>query len=332
MRRRARFLTALAILGLALAPALAEARPGGGYSSGSRGARTYQAPPPTRTTPEAPQRFGRTQQTPQAPATTTARPGYGGAATAGAAAGAATRGSWFQRNPFLAGFLGAGLFGLLLGGGLFGGLSGLAGVLGLLLQIGLIALLVMLVVGFLRRRQQPAMAGGAPNPMMRERMDEPRPAASGLGALGATGLARGNARPTDEVGVRPEDFAEFEQALIRVNEAWSRRDIATLQRIATPEMAQYFRDDHAALEARGWRNETRDVKLEQGDLAEAWREGAREYATVAMRFSLVDATWDAQGNVVEGDPNARQEAKELWTFVRVPGGHWTLSAIQQVGR
>ncbi len=344
-RRTARFLSSLAVLALALAPALAEARPGGGSSSGSRGARTYQAPPPTRTAPEAPQRFDRTQTAPSQPGAPSAAPGRPGApATAGAAATAgagAARGNWLQRNPFLAGFLGAGLFGMLLGGGLFGGLSGLAGFFGLLLQIGLIALLVMLAVRLFRRRQQPAMAGGAPNPMMRERMDEPargRPGlggpglgASGIGALGATGLARGNSRPADEVGIRGEDFAAFEELLARVNDAWSRRDIATLQRIATPEMAQFFRDDCAALDARGWRNETRDVKLEQGDLAEAWEEGARSYATVAMRFSLVDVTRDALGNVVEGDPERRQEAKELWTFVRVPSGPWTLSAIQQVG-
>jgi predicted lipid-binding transport protein (Tim44 family) len=117
-----------------------------------------------------------------------------------------------------------------------------------------------------------------------------------------------------------------------VNAAWSREDAAALARLATPEMAQYFRDDYAALAARGWKNETRDVRLEQGDLAEAWREGAREYATVAMRFSLVDVTREvATGRVVEGDLAERQTATELWTFVRVQGGPWTLSAIQQTG-
>jgi len=318
MRRRARFLTMFAILGLALVPALAEARPGGGSSSGSRGARSYQAPPATRTAPEAPQRFDRTQATP-APA----RPS---APVAAPGVGAPGRAGLFQRNPFLAGFLGAGLFGLLLGGGLFGGLSGLAGVLGLLLQVGLFALIAMLVIGFLRRRrQQPALAGG-PAGLMREQMDGPVPTRAG----GSAGLGRGTGRPTDELGIRGEDFPQFEQMLRRVNEAWSARDLATLSRIATPEMVQYFRDDLAALDARGWRNETRDVRLEQGDLAEAWREEARDYATVAMRFSLVDVTRDTEGRVVEGDPETRQETKELWTFVRVPAGDWTLSAIQQV--
>ena len=49
--RKARFLAGFAALALALAPALAEARPGGGFSSGSRGSRTFNAPPATRTAP-----------------------------------------------------------------------------------------------------------------------------------------------------------------------------------------------------------------------------------------------------------------------------------------
>jgi predicted lipid-binding transport protein (Tim44 family) len=32
--------------------------------------------------------------------------------------------------------------------------------------------------------------------------------------------------------------------------------------------------------------------------------------------------------MVEGS-DARQEATELWTFLRAPGGKWILSAIQQ---
>jgi predicted lipid-binding transport protein (Tim44 family) len=74
-------------------------------------------------------------------------------------------------------------------------------------------------------------------------------------------------------------------------------------------------------------NRVSDVKLLQGDLAEAWREGNSEYATVAMRFALNDTTVDrASGRVVDGGP---QEVSEMWTFRRSNGGPWLLSAIQQ---
>jgi predicted lipid-binding transport protein (Tim44 family) len=71
------------------------------------------------------------------------------------------------------------------------------------------------------------------------------------------------------------------------------------------------------------------VRLLQGDLAEAWREGDTDYATVAMRFSINEVTLDNAGRIVSGDPNTPTEATELWTFRRDRGGPWKLSAIQQ---
>jgi predicted lipid-binding transport protein (Tim44 family) len=70
------------------------------------------------------------------------------------------------------------------------------------------------------------------------------------------------------------------------------------------------------------------VKLLQGDLAEAWREGDSEYATVAMRFALKDNMVErARGRTIEGGEPS--EVTELWTFMRARGGNFLLSAIQQ---
>src|SRR6476620_5888681 len=104
----------------------ADARVGGGFGSGSRGSRTFSAPPSTSTAPGTAQPFNRTFS----------QPGHMGAPAAG--------GGFFNRpgmgrgllGGLAAGFLGAGLFGLLFGGGLFSGLGGLSSILGLLLQIG----------------------------------------------------------------------------------------------------------------------------------------------------------------------------------------------------
>ena len=71
-----------------------------------------------------------------------------------------------------------------------------------------------------------------------------------------------------------------------------------------------------------------DVKLIQGDLAEAWREGNTDYSTVAMNFAINDSMVErASGRTVEG--GERSEVTELWTFMRARGGNWLLSAIQQ---
>ena len=77
------------------------------------------------------------------------------------------------------------------------------------------------------------------------------------------------------------------------------------------------------------RNVVNDVRLVSGDLAQAWTEQGRDYATVAMRFSMVDVTRDSAGRVVDGSPDEHVTATEIWTFVRSRGGHWILSAIQQ---
>ena len=68
-----------------------------------------------------------------------------------------------------AGLLGAGLIGLLLGGGLTGGLGGLASFLGLALQIGIIVLIGWLLFSWWQRRNQPATAMGPSLRDMRNR-------------------------------------------------------------------------------------------------------------------------------------------------------------------
>ncbi len=335
-RHPATLLAAVAALALALAPALADARPGGSSSSGSRGSRTYSAPPPTQTAPSTARPVERSMTEPTRPGAaqpaTAARPPLGQPNPAG---------GFFSRNPLMAGLmgglLGAGLFGLLSGHGLFGGMAGLSSIFGLLLQIALIGGLVFLAMRLIRGRSmargpQPAFAGGPPPGMApgmaRSMAGEPaglRPGAAGGGRMAPAG--------TDFVPDKA-DFDAFEHTLKEVNAAWSRQDLGALQRLATPEMVQYFSDDLADLTGRGLRNETRDVTLVQGDLAEAWREGRRDYATVAMRFSLIDVTRRvADGTVVEGDPGRRTEATEIWTFVRAggPDSPWMLSAIQQTG-
>jgi predicted lipid-binding transport protein (Tim44 family) len=103
--------------------------------------------------------------------------------------------------------------------------------------------------------------------------------------------------------------------------------------MTTPEMLSYFNEELANNAKRGVRNEISDVKLLQGDVSEAWRENGSDNATVAMRFSLVDAIVDeANGGLVSGDRTRSTEATELWTFRRddrAPADGWQLSAIQQ---
>jgi predicted lipid-binding transport protein (Tim44 family) len=94
-------------------------------------------------------------------------------------------------------------------------------------------------------------------------------------------------------------------------------------------MVSYFTDDLQRNKARNVVNKVSGTKLLQGDLAEAWREGDSDYASVAMRFSMIDKTVDrVSGRLVEGSEQP-SEATEVWTFLRPRGANWELSAIQQ---
>jgi predicted lipid-binding transport protein (Tim44 family) len=291
----------------------AYARAGSGFSSGSRGTRTFSAPATTTTAPRqaAPMQRTMTQpgQSGSLAATRPATSPFGGLFGGGLLGGLA------------AGFLGAGLFGLLFGHGFLGGLGGFASLLGLILQVALVVFLARLAWNWLQRREQPAFAGG---PNLRDASASP---AGAMPRMNFGGLGGGAA--SAPVEIRPDDFNAFERLLGEIQTAYGAEDLAALRSRVTPEMLSYFSEDLAQNASRGVVNKVANVKLLQGDLAEAWREGDTEYATVAMRFSLTDYLADrASGRVVEGDERP-QEATELWTFRRSRGGEWMLSAIQQ---
>ncbi|MBB2201172.1 Tim44 domain-containing protein [Gluconacetobacter tumulisoli] len=303
---------ALALLPVTGMPHHADARPGGGSSFGSRGSRTYSAPPPTATSP-----YGGTPMqrsiTPQSPG-----PGYGmGAPSAfprspyGTPYAAMSRPHPFA-NGFLGGLLGAGLFGVLFGHGIAGGLHGGGSFLGVLIQL----LLLGLLIGWLVRR----FGGGGRTAMPTQ-----------AGPYGQGTYGQGMPGPSSaQVTITPDDYRAFQRLLLDIQAAWSQQNLPALQHMATPEMVGYFNAQLSDLASRGARNVVSDVRFEQGDLSEAWSENGFDYATVAIRYSMVDITTDMTGHVIDGSSTERVTATELWTFVRPSrGGAWLLSAIQQ---
>jgi len=307
------------VLALALPTVLvissADARVGGGFSSGSRGSRTFSPPPSTSTAPGTAQPFNRTFSQPGSP-------------NIGAPAGGGLfnrPGGLFNRpgggllGGLAAGFLGAGLFGMLFGGGMFSGIGGFSSILGLLLQIALIVLVVRLAMSWWHRRQmtEPAYAGAGPG------------VGAGQAQASTFGRGFGFGSGSAPLEIQPADYEAFERLLGEIQVAWSNEDIGRLRMLATPEMVSYLEGDLEQNRARNRINKTSGTRLLQGDLAEAWREGDTDFASVAMRFSLIDRTLDrTTGQLVEGSEQPT-EITEVWTFLRPRGGNWELSAIQQ---
>lgn len=301
---------------LSLVAADANARAGGGKSSGSRGSFSRSAPPTTDTAPRQAQPLPGAQNPSAGMATP--RPPMAGAQQGSRFGGGLLGG-------LAMGFLGAGLFGMLTGGGFLAGLGSFMGFLGLMLQVALLFFVVRFALNWFRNRNQPATAGNAPQ------FDRQPMAAPGMTTPGAGGVSA--VPQTTPLQLGEADFHAFERLLGEIQTAYSNADRNALLLRATPEMVEAFGQDIGELARRGLENKVSNVKLLQGDLAEAWREPGAEYATVAMRFALTDLKIEkATGRVVEGDPNRSEEATEVWTFVRRPGDNpegWRLSAIQQ---
>lgn len=319
---RLRALPALVALALTLTVVAvdhAEARRGASF--GSRGTRTYAAPPATSTAPREVAPVQRTM---------TPRPAQEQTG--------ATLGAQQTRRPGLFGGFGGSLLGGLVAGGLLGmllghGFGGGAGFLGMILQLGLLALGAMLLMRFLRGRRQPqpsyaGPAGGGHSYGRVPDVDVRGPAADAYAGAAASTPRQGG---SDEIGLGADDFDAFERLLAEIQDAYAREDFGALRGRTTPEVMGFFSEELAANATRGLRNDVSGTRLLQGDLAEAWRENGADYATVAMRWENVDVMRDrATGRVVEGDPDRPTEATELWTFVRARSGEpWKLSAIQE---
>ena len=249
-------------------------------SGGSRGNRTFNTPPTTNTAPKpaAPIERSMTQ-----PGKNTATPGVKTPSTATAPS---RFGSGFG-GLLMGGLLGAGLFGLLSGAGLFGGLSGFASFLGLLLQVALIAGIAYLVISYFRNRNQPALARASSG------------TGGGFAARHAQQLSAGHGRDWRLRGLQPAlsrsskaDFDAFEKLLGDIQTAYAREDVDALGDMTTPEMLSYFARIWPTRSAKACAGRSSDVKLLQGDLSEAWQEPGTDYATVAMRFSMIEVKLD----------------------------------------
>jgi predicted lipid-binding transport protein (Tim44 family) len=169
-----------------------------------------------------------------------------------------------------AGFLGAGLFGLLFGHGLFGGMAGFASIIGLLLQVMLVVIVARLIFAWWQRRNTLAPAYAAAHP------------ATGHSFGGLSGMLAGTtAPPGGEPTIAKSDYDAFERLLGDIQAAYSAEDRSALRAKVTPEMLSYFSEQLAGNASRGLINRVTDVKLLQGDLK--WRTGCEGRISVVKR-------------------------------------------------
>jgi predicted lipid-binding transport protein (Tim44 family) len=238
---------------------------------------------------------------------------------------AANPGGGFFSRPGIGGMLGGLVVGGLLGSMLFGGGHGFGGPG--LLDILLIGGGLFLLFKFLRSRRTATAQGPAyGQPMARTLEPEPlsqarEAAAGGWNNLGADGAAQTmTTGPATPPGFDAAEFLAGAKTLFaRMQQSWSKRDLADIEAFATPA----FMADVRRQAAEDPTPTPTDVLLVDAKLLEVRSQGGQ---------TIASAYFDT---LMREDPKAGQpeQVREVWHFVRkeaVPGDSWKLDAIQQL--
>ncbi len=305
-------------------PALAKA--GGGQSLGSRGSHTYQQ------SPSSAQPVQRSA-TPQPPVTPPpGQPGPYQRPPAPYQPAPAPVGHPFMTG-LAGGLIGAGVAHMLFGSGGFGGGFGMGmgggggspGLLHFLLIGGLIYLAYRVIKSMMNR------GTGAGMPMA------PLGYTNNNDYNNGASFAGPPLQPASQpLMLNEDDRSAFGQAFLAIQSAWSDRDFTRLQHLMTPEMISYFNEQLSANMSQGLINRVEQVQIQGIDLVEAWQEASLAYASVVIKWTAKDYMVRADRHPGDADYDATPGSglaaldQEQWTFVRAQGGHWLLSAIQQM--
>jgi predicted lipid-binding transport protein (Tim44 family) len=230
-------------------------------------------------------------------------------------------GSAFAGN-FWGGFVGAGLGGLLLGGGFFGGMHGGPGVLGVLAQLLLVYSICSWTLGRCSRTLSPAESAAFARlvyPDARRLRGVVRPGFFGGGRAG---------RP---ISLNTTDFRAFEEVLHCLQSAWCAQDMPAVRSLTTPEMAEAYLCKLSDLQCQNLRDVVQGLVIRRTELIEAWSDGNGDHATLQFCTTMIDATLDVWDRVVRGSLTEQVTLREYWSFERTGRGRWLVSAIERAG-
>jgi predicted lipid-binding transport protein (Tim44 family) len=315
---------------------LAEARAGGGRSTGSRGSHSMSAPRPAfNPPPSSPTR----PQTP--PSSGLMAPGQQSRPMPNMPPPGQPSSGWGSFGRGLAGGLVGGMIGnMLFGGSGHAGPGGVPAAGGGCSSIGLFDLLIiggLLYLGYrwFSRRQEAYQsagdAGGQPVTIPTTwQTSEPEPEPLPLPGYDL----KAELEPIQRTDPSFNEAAFKEKAqdvFFKLQGAWMRQDPTLIKDLATPELAAILEKDLQDLKAKGQINKLENIAIRQVAISEAWQEQGQDYITVGFLANLLDYTVDANTNlVVAGSDTQPVKFEEYWTFTRPPGpGPWKLSAITQ---
>lgn len=124
-------------------------------------------------------------------------------------------------------------------------------------------------------------------------------------------------------------LAGARQAHEMIATAFAAADRETLKNLLDPQIYGHFESAIAEREAKALKAEFSYVRLVSAEIVDAALKGRTAEVTVRFVVELMSALRDAQGAIVEGDPNIVRQVTDVWTFARDTRSddpNWTLSA------
>jgi predicted lipid-binding transport protein (Tim44 family) len=99
-------------------------------------------------------------------------------------------------------------------------------------------------------------------------------------------------------------------------DAFARGDTEALRPLLADDVYAGFKEAIEQRQAADETLETEVVAIKQADAVEARLDGTWALVTVRFVSDQVNVTRDAEGNIVDGDPEQLAEIVDLWTFGR----------------
>lgn len=108
-------------------------------------------------------------------------------------------------------------------------------------------------------------------------------------------------------------------------------DRKTLKNLLSKEVFDGFEAAISERESRGEVVKSTFVGIEKADITQAGIRDSEEQITLRIVSQLISATYDKDGKLVDGDPDAVAEVDDIWTFsrdVRSRDPNWKLIATE----
>jgi predicted lipid-binding transport protein (Tim44 family) len=168
------------------------------------------------------------------------------------------------------------------------------------------------------------------------RMSQPT---SGPGGIRATVMPTATAGVaairTADPAFEPLPFAGgARSAFSTIVESFARGDTAGLRPLLDPPTFASFEAEIRARAGRREKRETTLIGFEASDIAAAELQGDDALVTVRFISEQIQVTRDAEGQIVDGNPNEVVKAVDLWTFRRntkASDPNWVLTKTDSEG-